>query len=162
MLAEDIISRLGLQKHPEGGYYKETYRAEYSIAADIGEIRNVCTAIYFLLEENSRTVFHRIKSDELWFFHVGEPVEIFILEQEGAKKILLGNDLNNGESLQAIIPAGKWFAAKSKTNKGFSLVSCTVSPGFDFSDFEIALRENLIMEFPSHEALVEEFTTNQL
>lgn len=157
MTAKDIIQKLKLNPHPEGGFYNETYRADHTINSENG-LRNVCTAIYFLLDDNARSHFHRIKSDELWFFHLGEPLEIVLIQDEKLTTITLGNSIENEQSLQAIIPANTWFAAKVKTGKGFSLVSCTVSPGFDFTDFELAKRDELLQQFPGLKKTIEDFT----
>jgi len=158
MSPEEIIAHLQLEKHPEGGYYRETYRAEYSIATGVGEIRNVSTAIYFMLCGKEISHFHRIKSDELWFFHQGSPILIYWIEKTGLKTIILGNNINAGEYLQAVIPADTWFAARIIDGNGYGLVSCTVSPGFDFADFELADRNSLISEYPSLKEIITEFT----
>ena len=158
MTPKDIIKRLYLKPHPEGGYYSETYKSVETISNRDGSKRNVCTAIYYLLENEDKSHFHRIKSDELWFFHQGEALEIVLLQDGEIKRIILGNDILNGETPQAIVPANTWFAARIKSGKGFSLVSCTVAPGFDFEDFEIAKREDLLKQFPSLKEKIEEFS----
>lgn len=146
---------LDLQSHPEGGYYKETYRAKTEIKVQgFKSTRNVSTAIYFLLENDNKSHFHKIKSDELWFYHDGNTLEIYVLHPHGLEIIYLGKDLEKGESLQAIIPANTWFASKVKDNHGFVLVSCTVAPGFSFDDFEMANKLNLLIEFPSQSEIV--------
>ena len=111
-----------------------------------------------MLEDDNRSHFHRIKSDELWFFHLGEPLEITTLNNGRVETILLGSALEKGELLQAVIPAGIWFGSRIKSQKGFVLVSCTVAPGFDFADFELAKREDLLKEYPQFEELVKELT----
>ncbi len=153
------IEQLQLLPHPEGGYYKETYRSndEVSFSAFEGK-RNISTAIYFLLEGKNKSHFHRIKSDELWFFHEGAALEIFCLSDKGLSIILLGKDLLNGQQLQAIIPAGTWFGAKVKDEKNYALVSCTVAPGFDFRDFELATKEEFVKIFPKQHDLIEKMT----
>lgn len=151
------IEKLNLLPHPEGGYYRETYRCAQTLKAgryDSG--RNVSTAIYFLLEDKDKSHFHRIKSDELWFFHEGSVLEILVIEENKLKSIFLGKDLEKNESLQAIIPAGCWFAARLKEGKNFALVSCTVAPGFDFRDFELAKKEELKKEFPEYNEIINE------
>jgi len=158
MTAKDIIDKLQLKPHPEGGFYSETYRSAERITNNYGNKRSVCTAIYYMLEKEDRSHFHRIKSDELWFFHAGEPLEIVMLQNGEIKTILLGNNIQNGEVPQAIIPANTWFAAKIKNGKGFSLISCTVAPGFDFEDFELAKRDDLIQQYPNLKKIIEEFT----
>ncbi|HWZ21099.1 MAG TPA: cupin domain-containing protein [Cytophagaceae bacterium] len=150
------IEHLQLLPHPEGGYYKETYRsAEKIMASGLDGKRNISTAIYFLLDGKNKSHLHRIKSDELWFFHEGATLEIFCLSEKGLVTILLGKDIEGGEVLQAIVPAGIWFGAKVKDEKNYALVSCTVAPGFDFQDFELAKKEYLLNHFPEHKELIE-------
>lgn len=148
MSAKEIIEKLKMAKHPEGGYYKETYRCEETMMTVKNTKRSVSTAIYFLLQKDDKSMFHRIQSDELWFFHQGSAIEIVLIENRILKTILLGNKLENGEMPQATISANTWFAAKVKDEKSHALVSCTVAPGFDFADFELATRDNLLEEFP--------------
>ena len=153
-----IIQQLNLQSHPEGGYYAETYRSIQMITNNKAESRNISTAIYYLLNEKDKSHFHRIHSDELWFFHQGEPIEMVLLQNEIAVTIAIGNNIENGELPQFLIPANTWFAAKIKHDSGYSLVSCTVAPGFDFMDFELAKREDLIQQFPAYKNIIIEFT----
>jgi uncharacterized protein len=151
------IEKLNLLPHPEGGYYKETYRSSSTIPAGrFDKNRNVCTAIYFLLQEKDKSHFHRIKSDELWFFHEGAVLEILVLDEKGLSIILLGKNPEAGESLQAMIPAHTWFAARLRQQEGFALVSCTVAPGFEFSEFELGKKEVMEKKFPSHAQIIEE------
>ena len=157
MNAKNWIDQLQLRPHPEGGYYKETYRCASEFSFDgFTEKRNISTAIFFLLEEKNKSHLHRIKSDELWFFHEGTTLEIICLSEKGLTTILLGKNSTAGEQLQAVIPAGVWFGAKVKDGNGFALVSCTVAPGFDFRDFELAKKDDLISFFPLHKNLIEE------
>ncbi|WP_201986710.1 cupin domain-containing protein [Hymenobacter rubidus] len=156
--AQDLIQQLRLQPHPEGGYYRETYRADLGITVESGARRSVSTAIYYLLEDDNRSHFHRIQSDELWFFHQGQPLELLLLQNGQLTTITLGHDVGRGELPQAVVPAHTWFGARVKSGAGFSLVSCTVAPGFDFADFELAERTQLTREFPSLAALIEQFT----
>ncbi|GAA4373350.1 cupin domain-containing protein [Hymenobacter koreensis] len=158
MTTPDIIRLLQLVPHPEGGYYRETYRSSQTIGAAGSETRNVSTAIYYLLEGQDKSHFHRIKSDELWFFHQGQPLEIILLLDGQATIVTLGNDFAAAEVPQATIPANTWFAARVKHGTGYALVSCTVAPGFDFADFELANREGLTVEFPQLAGLVGELT----
>ncbi|MDB5272049.1 MAG: hypothetical protein JWO58_416 [Chitinophagaceae bacterium] len=158
MNASDWIKQLVLLPHPEGGHYKETYRcAEELAVTGLEGKRNISTAIYFLLEGNHRSHFHRIQSDELWFFHEGTALEIFILREEKIEVMVLGKNIAEGEMLQAIIPAGVWFGARVQHQKDFALVSCTVAPGFDFRDFELGKKKELVKLFPQHELIIEEF-----
>ena len=158
MVAESIIRHLNMTPHPEGGYYKETYRSTSLTVNSEGNSRNQSTAIYFLLENQNKSHFHRIKSDELWFFHQGEPLEILSIENGILKRTILGNDFLAGHQAQAMIPANTWFGSRLQQGKRFGLVSCTVSPGFDFQDFEMAKKENLILEFPDLKEIIDEMT----
>ncbi len=158
MMSEKIIKNLKLLPHPEGGYYKEMYRAEQKINLDNGKSRNVSTAIFYLLENEDKSRFHRIASDELWFFHQGNPLEILSIQNGNLIKTVLGNNFEDGEVLQAVIPAHTWFASRVKNSKGYALVSCTVAPGFDFADFELADRDELIKEFPDLIKYINELT----
>ncbi len=154
--AQDWISQLHLLPHPEGGYYKETYRSkEESGFKGFKGQRNISTAIYFLLEEKDKSHFHRIQSDELWFFHEGSSLEIFILGEEQVEIISLGKNVDKNEQLHAVIPAGVWFGALVKDQQGYALVSCTVAPGFDFRDFELGKKKALINLFPQHGSLID-------
>jgi predicted cupin superfamily sugar epimerase len=158
MEAESIIRHLNMKPHPEGGYYKETYRSTSLTVNSEGNSRSQSTAIYFLLENQNKSHFHRIKSDELWFFHQGKPLEILSIENGILKRTILGNDFLAGQQAQAMIPANTWFGSRLLQGKGFGLVSCTVSPGFDFHDFEMAKKENLILEFPDLKEIIDEMT----
>lgn len=158
MNAQDLIHHLQLRPHPEGGYYRETYRSAQGLTTPENQARSVSTAIYFLLEDANKSHFHRIKSDELWFFHQGQPLEIILIQDGQPRTILLGLDLASGAVPQAVIPAGTWFAARVQHESGFGLVSCTVAPGFDFADFELAERAALTQEFPQLRELIAAFT----
>lgn len=149
------IQKLQMEAHPEGGYYKESYRSAFKVSNTKGEQRNVCTAIYFLLANIDKSHFHRIQSDELWFHHQGEALEIVYIENGILNTVYLGSNLEAGEVLQATIPANTWFASKLKNQKGFGLVSCTVAPGFDFADFEMADKKQLLAEFPTLKNVIE-------
>jgi len=158
------ITKLQLEPHPEGGYYKEVYRAgeiyfaEHLPGRYSGD-RNFSTSIYFLLEGRQISKFHKLDSDELWHFYDGSSVRIYILkESKGLSEIVLGNDLNKGEMFQTTIERGNWFAAEVIDKSSYSLIGCTVSPGFDFKDFNLANRKELIARFPSNEELIRLFT----
>jgi len=154
----DIINHFNLIKHPEGGYYTETYRSNLSFLNHENCKRNLSTVIYYLLEANDISCFHRLKSDEIWFFHQGEALEVTMIVDGKIEKFLLGLDIQKAQSPQLIIPAGVWFAAKVKSKINFSFVSCVVSPGFDFQDFEMANRNQLLAEFPDLSVIINEFT----
>lgn len=161
--AEYWINHLNLQSHPEGGFYKETYRAKESVAKNdlpdrFGGDRNFSTAIYFLLRSQDRSMFHRIKSDELWHFHAGTSLSIYVLMNDELIVYTLGAEPDKGDSLQVVIPANCWFGAKVNAENSYTLAGCTVAPGFDFQDFELADRATLLREFPQHTAVIEMLT----
>lgn len=153
--AEELIARLGLEKHPEGGYYRETYRSEDSLPAEnlperfSGGERSLATAIYFLLAGEDFSALHRIKSDEVWHFYAGGTLVIHVLDQSGQyTRHRLGNVGDGDVSFQVVVKAGCWFGATLEAPDTYALVGCTVSPGFDFRDFELAEREQLLGQFP--------------
>jgi hypothetical protein len=156
MNARALIERLHLQPHPEGGWFRETYRAAEGIAAAalpprFGGDRSVSTAIYFLLEAGQCSHLHRIRSDEVWHFYAGDPLIVVEIDPAGRLKTTrLGGDLAAGEVYQHVVPAGVWFGAAPAENGRFALVGCTVAPGFDFADFELAERAALLAEYPGH------------
>lgn len=161
--AEYWIEHLKLLVHPEGGFYKETYRSEESIPQPglpdrFSAARNYSTAIYFLLRSQDRSMFHKIKSDELWHFHYGSTLQIFAIINGELNVRNLGPDVEKGESLQVMIPANCWFGAKLISPQTYTLSSCTVSPGFDFDDFELANRTALTSEFPQFASIIAELT----
>ncbi len=154
--ANELISFYNLQPHPEGGYYAQTYRSSETIAVTalpnrFAGDRYFSTAIYFLLEQKQFSAFHRIKSDELWHFYSGAGLYIYVIHPDGKGEVLkLGSDIQNGYSFQQLVPAGCWFASAPVTEDDFSFVGCTVAPGFDFDDFELAKKESLLNDFPQH------------
>lgn len=160
MTAGALISFYGLQAHPEGGYFKETYRSAESIPNDglperFNDNRSFSTAIYFLLDGDNFSAFHRIKSDELWHFYSGIALNIYVIDKDGKLEIIrLGNNIQNGEVFQAVVPAGCWFASEPSSKQGSSFVGCTVAPGFDFADFELAEKEPLSKIFPQHASTI--------
>ncbi|MBW7839658.1 MAG: cupin domain-containing protein [Chitinophagaceae bacterium] len=158
MTAAAYIRALGLKPHPEGGFYRETYRSASKVDNAEGKTRNTATCIYYLLCDEDISHFHKIRSDELWLFHAGSALEILILKSNGELEIhTLGGNPENGEVFQVIIPAGLWFAARIREGKGFALASCIVAPGFDFEDFELADRDELIQQYPSQREIIHKF-----
>lgn len=163
-LASYWVEKLGLIPHPEGGYYKETYKSkeeiqQSSLPSRFHGNRNFSTMIYFLLEKFNFSAFHRIAADETWHFYAGDSLTIYTISNSGERKdILLGPDLEKGESFQVVIEAGHWFGAAVNAPGEYTLVGCTVSPGFDFADFELGKKETLINEFPQHTELIERLT----
>jgi predicted cupin superfamily sugar epimerase len=161
---QDLILRFGLKEHPEGGFYRETYRAAGTIPAqalppEFGGGRSYATAIHFLLPEGRISRFHRLKSDELWHFYLGGPLEICRISPAGQAVLLtLGSNPVAGNVLQCAIPAGDWFAAKPCPGSRYALAGCTVSPGFDFSDLIMAKPGELLALFPEHAALIGRFS----
>lgn len=158
------ITTLELKAHPEGGYYRQTYKADLvlakqSLPPEFTGARSVSTAIYFLLEEQDFSAFHRLRSDEVWHFYVGVRLVAHVIDEEGRySEILLGSDPEAGEVPQAVVKAGSWFASRVRDGKSFALVGCTVAPGFDFEDFELGRREELVAKYPQHRELIERLT----
>lgn len=158
------IEKLGLERHPEGGYFRQTYKAELMLARErlapgFTGPRAASTGIYFLLEGENFSAFHRLRSDEMWHFYAGEPVVVHVINPDGEySQILLGNDPEAGETLQAVVKAGCWFASHVADWKSFALVGCTVAPGFEFEDFEMAKAEELIRTYPQHRTIIRTLT----
>jgi uncharacterized protein len=158
------IERLQLEAHPEGGYFRQTYRSDLVIArealpAGFTGARSASTAIYFLLEGKNFSAFHRLRSDEVWHFYVGSPLVVDVIAPSGARSaILLGNDLEAGQVPQAVVPAGCWFASHVADWKSFAVVGCTVAPGFDFEDFEMGKQAELVAKYPQHRDVIERLT----
>ena len=162
--AQYWVEKLGLEPHPEGGYFRQTYRAELvmpkaALPAGFTGPRAVSTAIYFLLDGNNFSAFHRLRSDEVWHFYAGDPLMVHGIEPDGKYfSIRLGHDLEAGQVLQAVVKAGCWFASHVADWNSFAVVGCTVAPGFDFADFELAKRAELGARYPQHRALIEGLT----
>mmetsp|Transcript_22813 Transcript_22813/g.50032 ORF Transcript_22813/g.50032 Transcript_22813/m.50032 type:complete len:219 (-) Transcript_22813:318-974(-) len=156
---EELKERFSLQDHPEGGFYAETYRAESTVAASYGE-RNSSTAIYFLITPNCVSRLHRIQADEVWHFYLGEPMTVLEIDPAtGAlTKTTLGADVLSGQKVQHVVRAGVWFGAFPQPGTAYSFVGCTVAPGFDFADFELASRAKMVADFPQHEAEIRKLT----
>ena len=149
---QNLIEALHLLPHPEGGFYKETYRSELAL---VGIDRQLLTSIYFLLTSANVSKFHRIKSDELWYFHAGSPLIVHTLGELGHQQHHLGLDLSKGQQPFLWIPKDTIFGSTVLENDGFSLVSCAVAPGFDFRDFELFERSELLAVYPEHKEIVE-------
>ena len=163
--AEKWKLHLSLEKHPEGGFFAQTYKASESISKGAlperydGD-RSFSTGIYFMVESGNFSALHRIKSDEMWHFYDGSPLTIHVIDDNGEyAPILLGRNVDNGEVPQAVVKAGHVFGASIVGNPdSYSLVGCTVAPGFDFKDFELLPRAALIEKYPQHEALIKKLT----
>jgi predicted cupin superfamily sugar epimerase len=158
------INKLQLTEHVEGGSFRELYRSPLQAPAAVlptafkGD-RNFSTGIYFLLKKEQFSAFHRIQSDELWHFYYGDPLVVYEIEASGQLlEHQLGNDPEQGQQFQAVVKAGSWFASRVKAGGEYALVGCTVSPGFDFADFELADRHQLSQQYSAHAALITQLT----
>lgn len=149
-----------MTEHVEGGAFSEVYRSQLAFTKEqlpgqFSGDRQACTHIYFLLEKGQFSAFHRILSDELWHFYSGDPLSIYEITPAGSvTEHLLGNDPEPGQSHFCMITGGNWFASRVKGDGEYALAGCTVAPGFDFADFEMAQKEDLLKEFPQHSELV--------
>jgi predicted cupin superfamily sugar epimerase len=160
--ANELISLLELVEHPEGGFYRETFRSPLELSGfpwlDAQAKRNASTAIYFLLPAGSFSAFHRVMADEVWHHYEGDPIELHTLSrEEGARLLRLGRDLRAGQRPQHVVPAGVYQAAAPVGDR-YALCGCTVAPGFDFADFVMPTRRQLLAEFAENCALIERFT----
>ncbi len=151
-----LVDKLGLLPHPEGGFYKETYRAEDSISTPSGD-RNLMTSIYFLLTSENVSHFHRIKSDEHWYFHEGSPLTIHTLDSNGHKELKLGT-VSEGLSPHHLVKKEVIFGSTVDAPHSYALVSCAVAPGFDFADFELFETDDLLKEYPQEEEIIRRLT----
>ena len=162
--AQEIIDRLALQPHPEGGHFRESYRSEQVIASQEtpGKFpggRSFATAVYFLLHGDDFSALHRIRSDEIWHFYQGSSLTICSIDPTGALwRDRLGSDIIAGERPQVVVRAGSWFGAFLHDSSSYALLGCTVAPGFDFRDFEMGRRDRLLSEFPHHADLIRRLT----
>ncbi|OGR68158.1 MAG: cupin [Elusimicrobia bacterium GWC2_61_19] len=156
--ADGLIALYSLETHPEGGFFRESYRAGGKTGTERGE-RNFSTAIYFLLKEGQVSRLHRIKADEVWHFYAGGPLTVAgILPDGRVEETVLGRDTAAGQKFQYAVPAGRWFGAYPNPGTGFSFVGCTVAPGFEFADFEMGDRGKLLKEFPAAKKIIEKLT----
>ena len=154
---DELIRRFGLQPHPEGGFFRETYRSKAGVARQgSDETRSASTAIYYLLADGAHSAWHRIKSDEVWHFYAGEPMYVHVLDEAGhLRSHRLGNALTHPDAVfQMVVPAGQWFAAECADPAGYALVGCTVAPGFEFSEFELASVDVLLEAYPAHRDVI--------
>lgn len=161
---ETIIQQLELSPHPEGGYFKETYRSKGTISeADLGAPyegkRNIATSIYFLLHSETFSAFHKIHQDEQWHFYKGAVIKLHIIAPNGDYWYKdIGNDLSQGQVPQYMVLGGHWFAAEVPAKDSFALAGCTVAPGFNFKDFHMPKRTELTTLFPQHSSLIKRLT----
>ncbi len=164
MKAEDFIKELNMESHPEGGYYVRSFAADEMltdrpIQERFDGDRHLWTSIYFLLREGEVSHFHQLKSDELWYFHAGSPLSIYMLHPETGELqvVKLGLDVTKGQRPQVLVPKGMIFGS-ALDEEGFSLVGCMVAPGFDFEDFKLFERQELLEPFPQHKEIIEKLT----
>jgi hypothetical protein len=153
--AEKLVKLLCLKSHPEGGYYKETYRSDEIIGKGAlperytGD-RRYGTAIYYLLTQETFSAIHRVKTDEIYHFYLGDPVELVQLLSDGSGcVVMLGHDISGGALVQTIVLRGTWHGARLAEGGKYALLGTTVSPGFEFADYEIGDRNELIHSYPS-------------
>lgn len=162
--AKEIVQALDLQPHPEGGFFRETYRSDIilnkeTLPGDFPGNRNCSTGIYFLLAGENKSRFHRIRSDEMWHHYEGCCVIIHMINSSGKySKIKLGKGFSKGEVQQAVVPAGVWFGAELEDKTGYCLSGCTVSPGFDFIDFELARMNEMLVLYPEQSEIIKKLT----
>jgi uncharacterized protein len=173
MNANYWIDKLQLSEHPEGGYYKETYRADITVESQRetkkkqqdnqskNKPRSISSTIYYLLKGKQVSYFHRLKSaEEMWHFYTGSSITIYII-QETTRELLelkLGDNSENGEIFQVLVKRGSWFGAMINDPSSYSLVGCTVCPAFMFEDFELANRKTLFSIYPEHKSIIKKLT----
>ena len=165
--AKSWITKLALQPHPEGGYFREIYRATEQIPAAALPTRYqgpraFATSIYFLLAGSQISTLHRLASDEQWHFYDGSALLLIMIAPDGtSREVRLGHRATGGEQFQAVIPAGTWMGARLTARVspgGYALIGCTVAPGFEFQDFAAGRRSNLLAQFPRHRKLITALT----
>ena len=153
---QELVTKFNLQAHPEGGFYSETYRSDQLTAS---QDRNLVTCIYFLLTSENVSNFHRIKSDEMWFFHEGSSLTVHTLDpQNGHLQHTVGNAIQQGQTPQLVVPKNTIFGSSVTDKNSYSFVSCVVAPGFDFNDFELFTRDVLLEEYPESESIIRQLT----
>lgn len=161
--ADYFIKNLDMIAHPEGGFYKEIYISEEKITSNELKIdyegsRILWTSIYFLLRDGEVSNFHRLKSDEMWYYHSGSPLTIYMISPKGDLITeQLGLGIENGEKPQVLVPKDYIFGS-AMNNKGYALVGCMVSPGFEFRDFELFKRTDLLEKFPQYHQIIQKLT----
>ncbi|HSC33898.1 MAG TPA: cupin domain-containing protein [Thermodesulfobacteriota bacterium] len=161
LTAERIIKLYNMKPLPgEGGYYVETYRSaenieRTSLPERYDSDKSHSTAIFYLLTPDTRSRIHRLKSDEVYHFYMGDPVELVLIHPSGTIKVIfLGHDIRAGQFVQAVVPAGIWQGAFLLDGGRFALMGATVAPGFDFPDTELGVREELLEQYPQHKDII--------
>ncbi len=162
------VTKLGLTPHPEGGYYKSTYAStehisDHELSVTFEGERKLFTSIYFLLTSEDVSHFHRLKSDELWYFHGGSSLSVHVIDENGEyQELKLGLNLEQGEVPQVLVKKNTIFGSSVKENDTYSLVGCMVSPGFDFQDFELFTQADLLEKYPQHEEIIMKLAYKEL
>lgn len=158
--ANYYVSKLGMDPHPEGGYYKRTFESQeqtsdQELSVEFEGKRKLYTSIFFLLGSNDISHLHRLKSDELWYYHAGSPLTIHVIDENGEyKESKLGINLDEGETPQVLVPKNSIFGSSVMDEDTFSLVGCMVSPGFEFRDFELFTQDELLSKYPQHKDVI--------
>ncbi len=157
------INNLNLQRHPEGGYFREIFRSDDIIPQSalprrFSGDRCCMTSIYFLLSKGEVSALHRLKSDEIWYYHDGSPLTVYVIDDGTLVQHRIGLDVASGETPQVVIRAGSWFGACLEGEGEYSLVGCAVAPGFDFADFELASRSSFLEQYPEHRSVIQKLT----
>jgi predicted cupin superfamily sugar epimerase len=156
-MVDELVRTLGLAPHPEGGFYRETWRSAVPVETPRG-VRSVGTAIYYLLPRGTFAAWHRVSSDELWHFYDGHALTMYLLDERVGRleTVVLGRDVARGERPQVLVPAGVLQAAQPRGD--YALCGCTVAPGFDFADWQMPARDSLVARYPEHAELVRQLT----
>lgn len=165
--AEELIKKLGLEKHPEGGYFKQIYKSKDSVVPPErfnSTERSAGTSIYFLLSEEDYSAWHKLKADEIWHFYKGTSLTIHSIDSKGnLKSSKLGDPLQEPDAnFQVIIQAEQWFAAEVNDKGSYTFVGCTVNPGFEYGDFELANRVALAYQYPKHADIINRLSRDKL
>jgi uncharacterized protein len=162
---EELIRHLNLQPHPkEGGFFRETYRADdvwplSALPARYGSERHASTAIYYLLTPATFSALHRLQTDEIFHFYLGSPVRMLQLLPNGmGRTIVLGSDLLAGQQVQVVVPRGVWQGSLLEPGGAFALLGCTVAPGFEYADYESATRNEMVERYPTFAELIAQLT----
>lgn len=153
--AQRLIAALRLAPHPEGGWYRETYRSQERVTTERGTRRSATTSIYFLLTSDAFSAFHRLSSDETWHFYRGDPVTIEIIAPSGVHERRV---IGEGDTLQTTVEANAYFASHVDAPDGYALVGCDVAPGFEFADFQLTTRSMLTAAYPQFGPLIARYT----
>jgi uncharacterized protein len=158
------IEKLVLAEHQEGGYFRRVHRSmelvgESCLPERYKGPRVFSTSIYYLLKGDQFSALHRIKSDEIWHFYAGSGLTIYVIDAAAElSELKLGRDPEKGEEFQRVVEAGCWFGAVGNDPRSYSLVGCTVAPGFEFDDFELGERKDLMARYPRHRSVIERLT----